>query len=173
MLLPEWLKALPTSFAGTAYEPWVQLLAFLLVAAVMLSAIAWVLTRPHVIALACVVLSFLRRVSEALVQASQYAPEAEGYRQRYGRYMMGGGMLAFWVFLFGVFSISLMGIPVYALMFHLARMTPANLVVALLVFFAGLILSRYCLVEATWAWHGLKTGEEFTWPQRRTPWRSP
>ena len=60
-----------------------------------------------------------------------------------------------------------MGIPVYALMFHLARMTQANLMVALLLFFAGLVLSRYCLVGATWAWHSLRTGEEFTWPQRR------
>jgi hypothetical protein len=45
MPLLEWLKAVLTPLAGTAYEPWVQLLQFLLVVAVTVSAMAWVLTR--------------------------------------------------------------------------------------------------------------------------------
>jgi hypothetical protein len=163
----EWLKGLPTPLAGTAYEPWVQLLQFLLVASVLLSAIIWVLTRRHVIALAHAGLSLLKRASEALVQASRYAPEIERHRQRYARYLMGALGLGFYGWMLVVFGACLVGIPARALVFNLARMTWSNVMVAALFLCAGLCLVRFCLVGATWAWHSITTGEEFTWPQRR------
>jgi hypothetical protein len=132
--------------------------------ALIFSAITWLFTRRHSRVVAHAVLSLLKRASEGLVEASRYAPEAEGYRQRYERYVMGWVMLAFWVLLLGVFSVCLVSIPLRVLIFNVARITQANLVVVLLLCFAGLVLGRYCLVGATWAWHSLKTGEAVTWP---------
>ena len=87
MSLLEWLKTVPMPLAGTAYEPWVQLLQFLLVAAVMLSAIAWVLTRRHVITVAQWVWSLVIQADSALKCASLYAPATERHRARQAPYV--------------------------------------------------------------------------------------
>jgi hypothetical protein len=90
--LLDWLKVVPTSlagsasFAGTAYEPWVQRLQFLLVVVVLVSAIAWLLTRRHLVALAHQLLSLLKRSDEAFVRACQYPPEVERRLQPSARY---------------------------------------------------------------------------------------
>jgi hypothetical protein len=167
MSLLEWLKAVSTPLAGTMYEPWVQLFQFLLMGSVMVSAIIWVLTRRHVIAVAHQVWSLLKQAGRAFDHAIQYPPELERYRQRYDRYLTGFLWLVLYGLLLLVSMVCLIGFPAMAFAFNLARMTWANILVAALFLCAGVCLVRFGLVGATWAWHSLITGEEFTWPQRR------
>jgi hypothetical protein len=83
----EWLKAVPISFAGTAYEPLVELLSFMLLLAVFVSLLARILTRPSMIALAQKAWSVLTEANSALKHATLYAPEAEHFRRRIASYL--------------------------------------------------------------------------------------
>ncbi|MGH8066499.1 MAG: hypothetical protein ACRERE_14930 [Candidatus Entotheonellia bacterium] len=83
----EWLKAVPTSLAGTVYEPWVQLLHFFVVVAVLVSVIAWILTRRHVIAFGQQLWLLLKRANRALEHACRYAPATERRLKRQAPYV--------------------------------------------------------------------------------------
>jgi hypothetical protein len=168
MALLEWLKAVPLPLAGTAYEPWVQLLQFLLIVAVFSAAIAWLLTRRHVSALAYTVVSLLKRTSQALGQASRYPPAVECHLHRYDPYVIGSIMLACYGGALVAVVACLIGIPSWALAYNLAGITWSNILVACAMLGAGVCLGHFCLVGVLWAWHSITTGEPFTWPSRHS-----
>jgi hypothetical protein len=161
-ITPEWLKAMPMSFAGTVYEPWVQLLQFLLVASVLLSFIAWVLTRRHVIAVARQIWALAIRAHEAMNQATRYPPAVERRLKRLDPYMD------------LVFLAPLGTLEVCLLAFAMVSFTCAVFLgmwweAALSLPFGAWFgcLGRLHWAKASWAWHRIKTGKEITWPPRR------
>jgi hypothetical protein len=148
--------------AGTAYEPWVQLLQFVLVVAVMLSAIAWVLTRRHVITVEHWLWSLVIQAEAARQRASLYAPAAERRRARLDPYVS----LAF----YGSMGILETLCAMLALVYLLIAMRYGTwlwVVILTLTWAWFLVRLRLDWAAMSWAWHSIATNEEFTWPRSR------
>jgi hypothetical protein len=159
----EWLKAVPTTFAGTVYEPWAQLLHFLLMVAVFVSAIVWLLTRRHVIAVARQAWSLLVRANNALKRASYYEPATERHRARLAPYVA-----LVTLGLMGIFETLCMVLAMLYFVIALMGGIWAWVVIMTLFWVWFMCRSRLDWAAASWAWHSITTGEEFTWPKTRT-----
>jgi hypothetical protein len=156
----EWLKAQLTPLAGAPYEPWVQLLQFLLVVATFVSAIAWVLTRRHVIAMVHQAWSLLKQGDRAIKRTTRYAPEMERQRQRWEPYVALVGHLCMSACHIACFMLAIFGI-VITVKDGMWGLFVTVMIFGIFFLFAG----RGELAAATWAWHSIKTGEAFTWPR--------
>jgi hypothetical protein len=164
----QWLKAVPTPLAGTAYEPWVQLLQFLLMVAVFISAISWLLTRRHVIAVGQRVWALVIQANNARKYASRYAPATERYLRRQAPYV---ALTIFEFLAIGntlcmVLAIIVLLIATYGGLWWWA-------VIVTLFWVCFMVRLRLNWAAVSWAWHSITTGEEFIWPQRRTSQTSP
>jgi hypothetical protein len=162
----DWLKAMSSSLslAGTAYEPWVQLLQFLLLVVGSLSLITRLLPRRGVAAVAEQVWSLLKQAGRAFVHANRYAP-APALERRLTRLFLYGDLVSYSSMgALGVLLTLLMG--AYLVLFMASGVWSWS-VLALLCFVFYLCYARLNFVAASWAWYSIKTGQKFTWPMIR------
>jgi hypothetical protein len=152
----EWLKAVPMSFVGAKYEPFVELLCFIVVVVISVNILVRLLLRPSMIALAQHAWSLLKEADSVLKHATLYGPEVECVRQRtapYVFFVMHIIQFAAATFLF------LIGLAVFILSFRSGVPWYSPVIISL--FMSGaLCWGRVALASASWQWHAIKTGEE-------------
>jgi hypothetical protein len=159
------VRTVLTLVEGLAYEPWIKAVLLLGIAPLVV-ATCWYraarrLMHPDSKALARGLLMGITRVNRRLEHASRYAPEVERRRRRSEPYVQLAAH-GFFVVFFAFFALIALA------SFGLALVTkPTWFLVPLVFFFLFVTMGRFEVAATTWAWHSIRTGKAFTWPQRR------
>lgn len=148
------VKYIVDHLQGTAYEPWVNLLLFLLLAVAILSIIFALLGSRGRNA----IIQGISTGSRAFSARRGYSPECETLRSQVEPYIELAGF-SFFAFV-GLYSSVLVGLTAI-LEFYTRSQAPwwAYLIASIWVIF-GLIYMRLNLESASWAYHAIKESKK-------------
>jgi hypothetical protein len=151
------VRTLMAPLVGTAYEPWAQLIWFLVVVVAAWAVIAWLVMRPQSRALGHLIYTGVQRGVHALDQSHAfcYAPELERLRQRAAPYVELGTSLT----MTGLMLLPTVTLAVFLLAFY-DRAPWYQSVYTGLYMSVCVLLGRKMLVYASRAWHRIQTGQE-------------
>ena len=146
------IKFIVEHLQGTPYEPWVNLLLFLLLFAVVVSAIMFLLGGAGRRAIAKAVTAGSKAF---LHRRKGYSPEWEAFRQRIEPY---AELLCSSYFAFvGLYSASLVGVAALVAAYGNSKAPWWTYLVAVVWVLASFIYMRVNLESASWALHVIKT----------------
>jgi uncharacterized integral membrane protein len=144
----EILKYVAEKLDGSSFEPWVNILLFLLFVAAIYKVIILVLGKD--------ITQSIRRLArlgiDSLNKSAEYAPGAEAVRKKIEPYVNFIGSLY-------MFLVSSLSFVIVALAYFFARQSslPLNVHVLAIAWLIGsLIYAKINIAQATWAWHEIR-----------------